>query len=156
MKILFLMRHGRSPSACEAGVAKDALRPLSEQGRQDAQRMALEIIKRGGRPKIILHSPLTRAAQTAAAVAPRLTPADGPFVFSPLDNTHPPEDVLKELSVRAEDLDEVLAVGHQPQVGEIAALLTGAVFDIRPAGVVAIELAKTPRLLWTLNPEDLR
>ncbi|OGS35798.1 MAG: hypothetical protein A2506_07015 [Elusimicrobia bacterium RIFOXYD12_FULL_66_9] len=156
MKILFLMRHGQSPSPSEAGVASDALRPLSEQGRQDVLRMAREIVKRGGRPRLLLHSPLTRAAQTGATAADTLKPPEGTFVFPPLDNTRPPEEVLGELEARAASVEEVLAVGHQPQVGEIASLLTGSIFDIRPGGIVAVETGPAPRLLWTLNPEELR
>lgn len=156
MKILFLMRHGQSPTAAEAGVASDALRPLSEQGRKDVRLMALEIVKRGGRPRILLHSPLTRALQTASAAAEAIEPDEGTFVFPPLDNTRPPAEVLDELAARASRVEEVLAVGHQPQVGEIAALLTGSLYDIRPGGVVAVETGKSPRLLWALNPEELR
>ncbi|MEK7384047.1 MAG: histidine phosphatase family protein [Elusimicrobiota bacterium] len=156
MKILFLMRHGQSPSAAESAVASDALRPISQRGRQDVRLMALEIAKRGGRPRILLYSPLTRALQTGAVAAETLKPAMGTFVFPPLDNTRPPAEVLNELKARASAVDEVLAVGHQPQVGEIAALLTGSIYDIRPGGVVAMELGKSPRLLWTLNPEELR
>ena len=155
MKILFLMRHGQSPSAAEAGVANDALRPLSERGRQDVRRMAQEIVKHGGRPHILLHSPLTRAIQTGAAAAETLKPVMGTFVFPPLDNTRSPREVLAELEARASSVDEVLVVGHQPQLGEIAALLTGSTHDIRPGGVVAMELGNSPRLLWTLNPEEL-
>lgn len=155
MRILFLMRHGQSPSACEAGVASDALRPLSRQGREEVRLMALEIVRRDGRPRLVLHSPLTRAVQTAAAAAEALNCAEGTFVFPALDNTRPAGEVLGELGVRAADVSEVLAVGHQPQVGEIASMLTGAVYDIRPGGVVAVELGGPPRLLWTLNPEEL-
>lgn len=156
MKILFLMRHGQSLTAAEAGVASDALRPLSEQGRRDVRLMAREIVKRGGRPELLLHSPLTRALQTGAVAAEALQPAAGTFVFPSLDNTRPPEEVLGALEARASSIAEVLAVGHQPQMGELAALLTSAIYDIRPGGVVAVETGSSPRLLWTLNPEELR
>jgi len=69
MKRLYLMRHGHAPSPSEAGVATEALRPLSEKGRSDARRIAAELVKRGARPALILHSPLARAVQTAQAAA---------------------------------------------------------------------------------------
>ena len=156
MKILFLMRHGQSPTAAEAGVASDALRPLSERGRQDVRLMALEIVKRGGRPRLLLHSPLTRALQTASAAAEALRPDAGSFVLPALDNTRPAEEVLAELETRASSVEQVLAVGHQPQVGEIAALLTRNIYDIRPGGIVAVATGPSPRLLWALNPDELR
>ena len=147
------MRHGHSPSASESGVKSDALRPLSDQGRDDSRRMAAEVARRGGQPALILHSPLLRAVRTAEAAADVLKTQAR--VFAPLDNTLPPQEALELLKDRAAEADDVLAVGHQPQLGEIAALLTGAVLDIRPACVVALELEPQPRLLWTANVDEL-
>jgi len=155
VKRLYLMRHGHSPSTAEAKVSKDALRPLSDQGKEDARRMAAELVRRGGKPALILHSPLTRAVQTAAEAASVLKPAAGAAPFMPLDNTRPAEEVAAELLARASGDAEVLAVGHQPQIGEVAALLGKAIFEFRPATIVAFEFAPEPRLLWSLSPEQL-
>ena len=155
MKRLILMRHGHAPSTSEAGVAKDALRPLSEQGRGDARRMAEEILRRGGRPTLILHSPLLRAVQTARAVAAALDARSGPQAFPALDNTLPPADVIEALRRRGAEAEEVLAIGHQPQLGEIAVLLTGEPFEIRPAGLVALDLCASPASAWSLNVDEL-
>ena len=149
------MRHGHSPSTTEAHVAKDSLRPLSDQGRDDARRMAAELVKRGGAPGLILHSPLLRAVQTAAEASSVLGPGAVREVYAPRDNSRPSEDVLRELSARCASVDEVLAVGHQPQIGEVATLLADAVFEMRPATIVALELSPTPRVLWTLSPDQL-
>lgn len=152
MKKLYLMRHGHSPTSAEAGVRTDALRPLSDKGRADARRVAEALLKRGGRPALILHSPLLRAVQTAAAAAAALkSPVEA---FVPLDNTLPPQEVLAALQKRADGVDEVLAVGHQPQIGELAALLTDQAFEFRPAGLVAVELGPRPRALWSLSAEE--
>ena len=144
------MRHGLSPSAADAGVEFDALRPISERGRADARRTAQEIAKRGGRPGLILHSPLTRAVQTAAAVAEVLKPARGTASFAPLDNTRPAEEVFTELTARTDGVDEVLAIGHQPQIGELAAMLTETRLDFRPAGLAVI--APGPRRAAARQP----
>lgn len=152
MKKLYLMRHGHSPTSAEAGVKTDAQRPLSDKGRADARRVAEALIKRGARPALILHSPLLRAVQTAAAAAAALKcPAES---FVPLDNTLHPQDVIAALRERAADFDEVLAIGHQPQIGEVAALLTGETFEFRPAGLVAVEDGSAPRALWSLGAEE--
>ena len=155
MKRLYLMRHGHAPTTAEAGVAKDALRPLSEKGKGDARKMAAELARRGGKPALILHSPLTRAVMTAAEAGSVLKPASGSSVFAPLDNTRAAEEVAAELAKRGSSASEVLAIGHQPQIGEVAALLGRAIFEFRPATIVALELDPEPRLLWTLSPEDL-
>lgn len=148
------MRHGHAPTTAEAGVAKDALRPLSEKGRADARAMAAELARRGGAPRLILHSPLTRAAQTAAEAASMLKGASRE-AFVPLDNTKSAEEVVADLASRANAVDEVLAVGHQPQIGEVAALLSQNLFEMRPATIVALELEPAPRVLWAVSPEDL-
>ncbi|MBI4060884.1 MAG: histidine phosphatase family protein [Elusimicrobia bacterium] len=153
MKRLYLMRHGHAPTTSESGVAKDALRPISQRGREDARRMAAELSRRGGAPVLILHSPLLRAAQTAAEVASVLKPASGAEEFAALDNTRPAEEVARALAARAASVDEILAVGHQPQIGEIAALIGRALFEMRPATIVALELSPAPRALWSLSPE---
>ena len=154
MKRIYLMRHGHSPSTMEAGVGKDALRPLSDQGRADARRMAAELARLGCAPTLILHSPLLRAVQTAAEMASVLKPSGGREVFAALDNTRPAEEVEREIAARAASVDEVLAVGHQPQIGEIIALLGKASFEMRPATIVAIELSPMPRVLWAMSPEQ--
>lgn len=156
MKRLYLMRHGHSPTTMEAGVSKDSLRPLSDEGRRDARAMASRLAGLGCAPGLILHSPLLRAVQTAAEVASVLKPAGGREVFAALDNTRPAEEVEIAIAARGASVEEVLAVGHQPQVGEIAALLGKAVYDFQPASIVAIELSPAPRVLWAMSPERAR
>jgi phosphohistidine phosphatase SixA len=153
VKRLYLMRHGHAPSPADAGVKTDALRPLSEKGRRDARRMAEEIVKRGGKPALVLHSPLLRAVQTAQAAAAVLKTEA--LSFPPLDNTLPPDAALERLRARAGAADDVLAVGHQPQIGEIATLLTADIYEIRPAGIVAVEFGPEARLLWSSNVDEL-
>lgn len=153
VKRLYLMRHGHSPSLSEAGVARDAQRPLSGRGREDARRMAAELARRGGTPALILHSPLKRAVETAAEAASVLRPALGCKPFPLLDNTRPAEAVVAEL--RLQEAEELLAVGHQPQIGEIAVLLAGTLFDFRPGTIVALELGEKPAALWSAGPHDL-
>lgn len=153
MKRVYLMRHGHSPSANEAGVKHDALRPLSAKGRADAERVARALAERGGKPRRVLHSPLLRAIQTAEAAAAALgVPAER---LQALDNTLPADEAFAALNDRANGDEEVLAVGHQPQVGEIAAYLVEQVFEFRPAGLVALELVPKPRVLWAFNADDL-
>jgi phosphohistidine phosphatase SixA len=153
MKRLFLMRHGHSPTPAESGVKTDAQRPLSELGREQAARMAAELKKRGARPAFILHSPLLRATQTAQVAALGLETQA--LVFEALDNTLPAEDAWALLAERGAKSDDVLAIGHQPQIGEIASMLTGQAFEIRPAGAVAVDVSEVPKLIWCLNDDEL-
>jgi phosphohistidine phosphatase len=147
------MRHGHSPTPSEAGVPTDALRPISERGRDDALRAAAAVRERGHRPALVLHSPLLRARQTAEAVAKALgAPAEE---FPALDNTLPAEEVAAALEERGAGVAEVMAVGHQPQVGELAALIGRQLVDFKPAGLAVLELEPAGRLLWSASPDEL-
>lgn len=153
---LYLLRHGHALSALEAKVQSDAERPLSDQGIQDIGRMARFLVDRGAAPSVILHSPLKRAVQTAGKAAPAWSNRPAVEVFEPLSNVLGPEELLPLLEERGAGLDEILAVGHQPQLGELAQFLTGESFSLRPGGVIAVETgAEGFRKLWAFNPEDL-
>jgi phosphohistidine phosphatase len=153
---LYLLRHGHSPSVTEAGVAKDFDRPLSADGTACVRRVIAHLQEQGGKPSLILHSPLKRAAQTAQAAREVLRPAPAIESFEPLSNVLTPEALYDALRPRLESNGDVLAVGHQPQIGELAMMLSGQVFEFRPAGLVALELG-SPRaaVLWTISPQDI-
>ena len=154
---LYLLRHGRSLSVAEAGVAKDFDRPLSDGGRAEVRKTALHLGERGARPVLILHSPLQRAAETAQEAAAVLKPAQGLEAFAPLANELSAEELASRLRQRCRDLSEVLAVGHQPQLGELVAVVSKALCNLKPAGLAALGLKDdgTGSLLWAVNPEEL-
>lgn len=153
---LYLMRHGHSPSPLEAGVRTDFERPLSERGRAAAEKAVRHLLEQGARPALILHSPLLRAVQTAQAAAKVLGPGAPAEMFAPLKNELPPPELAAELRRRCEGVSEVLAVGHQPQLGELVAFLSGKLAELRPAGLAALELDDGgAKLLWWRNTEDL-
>ena len=155
---LYILRHGSSPNAAEAGVARDFDRPLSEQGRTDVRKAALLLAGRGARPDVILHSPLVRAVQTAREAAAALQPPRGTEAFPPLANELSAEELAEKLRRRCQGLAEAMAVGHQPQLSELVAGLSKTLFNFKPAGLVALELKEEgpASFLWAANPEDLR
>src|SRR5690606_9875428 len=67
MKTLLLVRHAKALPFATTGV--DADRPLSEEGLQDAVRMAARLQQRGIRPDRFLSSPALRALTTARIFA---------------------------------------------------------------------------------------
>jgi phosphohistidine phosphatase len=154
---LYLLRHGKSPSAAEAGVAKDFDRPLSDAGRADVRKAARLLAERGARPDLILHSPLKRALETAQEAASVLKPAPGLEAFAPLANKLCAEELAERLQRRGQGLAEVMAVGHQPQLGELVAVLSKALCNLKPGGLVALELKEEgpASFLWAANPEEI-
>jgi len=154
---LYVMRHGHSPSAIEAGVGSDSERPLSHAGKDDARRSGKYLLSRGAEPTLLLTSPLKRALETSQEAARTFARPPEVKVYEPLANRLTGEDLLRRL-IEDESLpEETLLVGHQPQLGELATCLTGAYFDLKPAGLVAVEFDPSgkSRHLWSANPAEM-
>lgn len=144
------MRHGEALSKQEAGVHTDVDRPLSASGIEAVTHVAHGLTARGLKPDRVLSSPLLRAKQTAEMIARQLDCADRIEICQAL---HPGQDpvafveTLRQLHVEG----TILAVGHQPSLGRLAAYLVfGEPRDgiaLRPAGVCALDLPEFPRSL---------
>lgn len=156
---LYLLRHGHSLSVSDAKVASDFDRPLSEHGREAVRQSAQELLSKGARPALVLHSPLRRAVETAQEAAALLKPSAGVRSHPALANAIPGQELCRELEDLFSRYEEILAVGHQPQIGELAAFVSGALFELRPAGLIALEVPPQPprqgrrgKPLWSRNP----
>ncbi len=119
MRRLHLLRHAKS-SWDEPGL-DDHERPLSGRGEKACQRLAERIPRDGPHPQLVVCSTAMRARQTLELVRPALgdtqvTLEDGLY--------HASAQALLE-RVRGLDptLDEVLFVGHNPGLQELALLL---------------------------------
>ena len=126
---LFLVRHAEA-----APGHPDELRPLTPAGREQARALGERLAPTA--PAVVLSSPLLRARETAAAIA-RATGAE-----LRVDERLAPGATLVGLLGAADGLREPLvAVGHQPDCGEIAAELTGGDPPAYPpAGVAELDL----------------
>ncbi len=152
MKI-YIVRHGHSPSAKDAGVAADFDRPLSEEGKAAAFKAGLTIKESGKIPEIIFHSPLKRAHQTALQINSALNCSEGIKSFEPLANLLTAPELLNEIAPWVKRYEALVLVGHQPQLGDMIYFLCGKNIGLQPAQVVAIELNSTQNLeasfLWS-------
>jgi phosphohistidine phosphatase len=124
---LILWRHAEA----EDGVP-DMDRALTEKGRKQAEAMAAWLDKRLPEATRILVSPAVRAQQTAAALPRRgkTVPAIAPGAEA--------SSVLASVGW-PDGKDTVLVVGHQPTLGEVAALLLCGQeqeFAIKKGGIV--------------------
>jgi phosphohistidine phosphatase len=130
---LFLVRHAEA-----APGHPDELRPLTAAGREQARAVGERLAPAA--PAVVLSSPLLRARETAAAIA-RATGAE-----LRVDDRLAPGATFDDLLAAADGLREPLvAVGHQPDCGEIAAQLTGGVPPAYPpAGVAELDLPLQP------------
>lgn len=152
---LYVLRHGKSPQLSEAKVDRDEDRPLAPEGREATARMAAYLKDQGGHPERILTSPLARARDTAREAAKVLRgpkPEETAVLDGHLGVGELWERLLQALGPEA----EAMIVGHQPQLGELVAYLTGSSVEIKPAGLVALERTDDRvRILWSKNPKDL-
>jgi phosphohistidine phosphatase SixA len=128
---LYLVRHAEA-----ARGEPDDLRPLTAAGRDAARALGARLAAKGVRPDAVLCSPLLRARETAA----ELCRAFGCEPES--DERLAPGATAKGVRAAVAGRgDEVVAVGHQPDCGHIAAELAGGPEPrFPPAGVAMLEL----------------
>ena len=125
---LFLVRHAHADDG-----SPDELRPLSQEGRRQASDLARRFAD--AELDAVLTSPLLRARQTAEPIGR----ASGAPVR--VDERLAPGATADGVTAAAREAGEaVVAVGHQPDCGEITAAVTGADHAFPPAGVVELEL----------------
>jgi len=120
---LWLFRHGPARSAEDWAPRKEDLRPLTDRGFRVVRKVGRRLARHGLRPRLILHSPLTRSSQTADLLAEVLAPLEGLAVCEALRPEVPAIEALKTLTPFLKDRTLVMAVGHQPALSRLASLL---------------------------------
>lgn len=125
---LYLVRHAEA-----APGHPDELRPITPRGRDQARAVGRSL--REARPALVLTSPLLRARETGAAIA-KETGAE----LRVDERLAPGADVDSLVEAVAGCPEPVVAVGHQPDCGEIATALGVEVEGFAPADWVEIDL----------------
>lgn len=141
---LYLIRHGIAEDPVDAALARrnDAARLLTPEGREKTAKVARGLERRLGQVDLILHSPFTRARETADILAAEFPSARREELgcFRPQDN---PAESAAALAAHA-SLGRVIAVGHEPHLSDLLSLLL-----IGRAGVeVAFKKAAVAGLVW--------
>jgi phosphohistidine phosphatase len=161
---LCIMRHGIAAERSGSAVIDDSRRPLTSEGKEKMQEIASGLARIGLKLDWIVSSPLVRALETAEIIAEAL---DSKPPLEPCDALRPggePEALLTFLAKRPARR-RVMVVGHEPDLGELAARLIGAGrsanMPFKKGGCCLISFAefppKTPgRLAWWLPPRILR
>lgn len=152
---LYLMRHGTAADRM-TWAADDASRPLVERGEAVTRRVAEALARAGASPGAILTSPYPRASQTAEIIADVLGVPGGALADERLE----PGFAIRDLrSVLAEVVgpDEIMLVGHEPDLSELTADLTGGSRVVfKKSGVARVDLSDLDRpegrLVWLAQP----
>jgi phosphohistidine phosphatase len=140
--MIWLLRHGEAAEG-----SPDAERPLTEKGERQARAAGAALAKLGVRIDACLTSPKVRAADTArlACEAIGVEPedddrlAEGPFDPNEL----------------ADDREEVLLVGHDPDFSMAVHRLTGAQVRLKKGGLAGVERGELKVLLRPTESEAI-
>jgi phosphohistidine phosphatase len=135
---LYLVRHAEAIE--RSGTTPDASRYLTTKGRLAFRKIARRVRRAGIAPDVIFTSPLLRAVQTAEILAERLK-HEGPVVVA--KELSPGFDLpaLRSLLAEAGNPREAAFVGHEPDLGTLAAMLLDVPggFPLRKGAVLALE-----------------
>jgi phosphohistidine phosphatase len=157
-----LMRHGEAGEADPGRWPDDRLRPLTDAGRREHERVAEALRRMGLAFDRILTSPLVRARETAEITARVYGGTAAPEPTDLLGDRAEPRSILAGLA--GVEAETVLCVGHEPTLSRLAALLVSpdgrARLEMRKSGVAVIECARRPApgggvLQMHLTPPEL-
>jgi phosphohistidine phosphatase len=160
MTEIYLVRHGL---AAERGKKwpDDSQRPLTHKGRARMRQVTSGLQALGVELDLVLTSPLVRARQTADLVHKGLgvsAPVEETLMLAP---GGPPAALIELL--RKKKAKRVALVGHEPDLGQLAAFLIGARAPLvfKKGGVCRIDFEKLPpvppgHLVWFALPQMLR
>lgn len=156
---LYFLRHGIA-AAREEWTGEDALRPLTEKGKQRLDQVAAFLADQRLGIELIITSPLLRCSQTAEIAArrlempervvtdKRLAPGFGPVMLAKVVRSHANAGAL-------------MLVGHEPDFSmTIGHLIGGGRVVCKKGGVACVNLPDTRamegELEWLLQPGLLR
>lgn len=158
---LYLVRHA---IAADRGGEwpDDARRPLTERGISRFTEAVNGLRRLDVTLDEIFTSPLVRAKQTADLLAAGLEGKAPVKVLDALAPGHAPASVMAQLA-RVATRRRIALVGHEPDLGELAAHLIGAgrALAFRKGGVCRIDMGsltstRAASLVWFLPPAVLR
>jgi phosphohistidine phosphatase len=151
---LYLVQHAKAASK-----QVDPERPLTEQGRQDIQKVATFIKSLNLSVDYLWHSKKKRSIQTADTLAEVISiknqknARDG---LAPNDNV---ADLRKELNSMQQD---VMIVGHLPFLSNLASLLlagtqTTNIVEFKQGGIVSLSRSEDDQwqIDWMVTPDIL-
>jgi phosphohistidine phosphatase len=161
---LYIMRHGIAVMRGATALLDDAKRPLTPEGKQKMRGVASGLVRMGFDVDCIVTSPLVRAVETAEIIGELLS-SKPPLEFCDALRPGGSGEALIAFLAKRPKCRRVLVVGHEPDLGELAARLIGAGRNARmpfkKGGCCLITFNEFPpkspgRLVWWLTPRILR
>jgi phosphohistidine phosphatase len=159
---LYLVRHA---IAAERGpkYPDDRLRPLTPDGSKKFKESVPGLVAMGVVIDFVLTSPLVRARETAMLLAAGLKPKAAVAEIEALSPGARPNAIVEAIKTHSKRNRRLALVGHEPDLGELAARLLGARGNVefKKGAVCLIEVdGATPggpgTLRWMLTPKAMR
>lgn len=159
---LYLVRHG---VAAERGpkYPDDRLRPLTPAGVKRFAASVPGLVAMGVGVDFVLTSPLVRARDTALLLAAGMKPKPALADVEALAPGGRHQAIIEAIKTHAKRHRRLALVGHEPDLGELAARLLGArgTVQFKKGAICAIDVdGATPggpgTLRWMLTPRALR
>jgi phosphohistidine phosphatase len=152
---LYVVQHGE---ACSKDV--DPQRPLTDQGREDVERLSAFLGDAGVAVARVIDSGKLRAAQTADLLAATVAPL---VELETHDGIHPNDDPTAIDWLTATAGQDALVVGHLPFMGRLVSWLVAGDPDkplvaFEPGSIVCLQGDAEGhwRIGWMIHPELLR
>jgi phosphohistidine phosphatase len=140
----------------------DTKRPLTERGISRFKECVGGLKPLDATIDEIFTSPLVRAKQTADLLAAGIIGRPSVKLLDALAPGHPPATVMSQLA-KAAKRRRIALVGHEPDLGELAAYLIGArrPLTFKKGGICRIDVAgltskPAGALVWFVTPKVLR
>ncbi len=160
--IVYILRHAIAVEKGTPGYHNDD-RPLTDDGKDKMAKAAKGIANLVSDVDVIMSSPLVRAYDSAKIAARALGAEQKLEVCTNLL----PGSSLKGLLTymgKFKNLNGVMIVGHEPDLGYFASALLGsddAIIEFKKGSLCAIEVSTLPprakgKLIWHLQPKQLR
>ena len=146
---IYLVQHAEAKPESE-----DPERSLTEEGVENARRMAEWAALANVHVDEVRHSGKKRAQQTAEILAEALRPSGG---VNAVDGLGPNDDVHPIANELQKEERSVMLVGHLPFLARLAGLLLAGrpeapVVRFRNAGIVCLDLDGAWSVSWTMIP----
>ena len=158
---LYLIRHGVAAERSD-DYPDDSKRPLTNQGIAALKKEAKALVHLGVDFDHIISSPLVRTKQTAEVFAQALPSKPAVTLSDSLAPAGAPAAVFQELAKHMRK-ERIAVVGHEPNMGELAARLIGArvPLEFKKGAICRIDFEVFPpkgvgSLRWFMPPRMLR
>ena len=161
---IYILRHGIAAEPGAPGIKTDAERPLVPKGEDRIRAAAAAMEKMGLSFDVIVSSPYLRAKQTAEIIA-RHFKLQKKLAFS--DHLVPggnPQALVRQLNDLKPAPENILIVGHEPQLSRLIALLasggTAATIELKKGSLCKLETEELEyghcaMLKWLLTPGQM-